>query len=217
MVEACVVTVRGRVQRVGYRRFVCDTADELGVAGSVKNEVDGSVTIFAQGEPEVLKRFAELVGAPLRGRVSQVAVEESVPKPGLGLFAMEMGTVQEEIQDALGMEREFREYREEFRDYVQEFRDHREDFKDYREEFKDYRKEFRGFADRTDKNFQVMADKYCSISETIAKLLDAFTAETVESRRRHQELQEELHRSVESLAKAVDALIEVVRGQKSTG
>ena len=37
---------RGRVQRIGYRRFILDLAQDLGLAGYVGNERDGSVTIF---------------------------------------------------------------------------------------------------------------------------------------------------------------------------
>lgn len=45
--RAVLARVCGRVQRIGYRRFVLDSAQELGLSGYVKNERDGSVTIFA--------------------------------------------------------------------------------------------------------------------------------------------------------------------------
>jgi acylphosphatase len=36
--EGCPPRVCGRVQRIGYRRFVLDSAQELGLSGYVKNE-----------------------------------------------------------------------------------------------------------------------------------------------------------------------------------
>jgi acylphosphatase len=49
MLKAFQVRVYGRVQRVGYRRFVLDSAQELGLSGHVKNERDGSVTGLRSG------------------------------------------------------------------------------------------------------------------------------------------------------------------------
>ena len=42
-------TVRGRVQGVGFRYFVVRRALELGVAGWVANQADGSVRCVAEG------------------------------------------------------------------------------------------------------------------------------------------------------------------------
>jgi acylphosphatase len=52
-------TVTGKVQRVGYRDYVEQSAKELGVVGLVRNESDGSVFVLAQGEPESLRQFVE--------------------------------------------------------------------------------------------------------------------------------------------------------------
>ncbi len=40
----------GRVQGVGFRFRACQTAQLLGLTGWVRNELDGSVTVEAQGE-----------------------------------------------------------------------------------------------------------------------------------------------------------------------
>lgn len=42
--------VRGKVQGVGFRRYVQREADRLGLAGWVRNEPDGSVALGASGE-----------------------------------------------------------------------------------------------------------------------------------------------------------------------
>lgn len=48
------VVVRGRVQGVGYRAWVEDTADRLGLAGWVRNRRDGSVEALFAGPADVV-------------------------------------------------------------------------------------------------------------------------------------------------------------------
>lgn len=62
--------VRGRVQGVGFRYFVEYTASGLGVKGWVRNVDDGTVEVYAVGNPEQL---SELEGALWKGpRMSEV-------------------------------------------------------------------------------------------------------------------------------------------------
>ena len=51
--------IHGRVQGVGYRYFVCERAQCLGLAGWVCNEYDGTVTGEVAGEPLLLEELAE--------------------------------------------------------------------------------------------------------------------------------------------------------------
>lgn len=53
------IIVEGRVQGVFYRASTRDKARELGLAGYVMNQPDGSVLIRAEGEVEVLTRLID--------------------------------------------------------------------------------------------------------------------------------------------------------------
>jgi acylphosphatase len=55
------ILVRGRVQGVGFRWFVKREADLFGIKGYVKNQVNGSVLIIAQGEQEQLDMFIPII------------------------------------------------------------------------------------------------------------------------------------------------------------
>ena len=74
------VVVRGRVQGVWFRESARRRADELGVAGWVRNNDDGSVEAQLEGAPD---RVYELVAwfhrGPSRARVDSVDVEELTP------------------------------------------------------------------------------------------------------------------------------------------
>jgi acylphosphatase len=58
------VIVRGRVQGVGFRMFVEDTAAMHGVEGWVRNRRDGSVEAVFAGAPEAVRA---VIGACRRG------------------------------------------------------------------------------------------------------------------------------------------------------
>ncbi len=55
------IKVTGRVQGVGFRWFVKQTAHQLNITGWVKNQWDGSVTMEAQGDEEVLSRLQHAI------------------------------------------------------------------------------------------------------------------------------------------------------------
>lgn len=62
MDKAYEIIVKGKVQGVGFRYFVKQKADILGVNGWVKNNYDGTVEIFAEGKEkniEMLINYCE--------------------------------------------------------------------------------------------------------------------------------------------------------------
>ena len=79
-VEARIYHVRGRVQGVGYRNFVQQSATSLGLIGWARNLDDGQVGVFAQGPADKLKEFeGQLWKGP---RWSEVrSVERAVAAP----------------------------------------------------------------------------------------------------------------------------------------
>lgn len=68
------VVVRGRVQGVGYRAWVEDVADGLGLAGWVRNRRDGSVeALFAGPDELVAEMIARCRRGPPLARVDAIA------------------------------------------------------------------------------------------------------------------------------------------------
>ena len=67
--------VRGRVQMVMYRDFTMRKARKLGLVGTVKNNIDGTVSVVAEGEEESLHEFIPLLmKGSLLARVDAVSV-----------------------------------------------------------------------------------------------------------------------------------------------
>ncbi len=66
------VVVRGRVQGVGFRWSCAHEAEQLGVSGWVRNRVDGSVEVVAEGPADAVDRLVDWcrtgpTGAIVRG------------------------------------------------------------------------------------------------------------------------------------------------------
>lgn len=70
--------VTGRVQGVWFRAWTKGEAQKRGLSGWVRNEPDGSVTVFASGKAEAVEDLlAALWQGPPAARVDGVAVEQS--------------------------------------------------------------------------------------------------------------------------------------------
>jgi acylphosphatase len=77
--------VTGRVQGVGFRAFVRRLARDCGVAGWVRNDPDGAVSVLAAGSDEALERFRAGLGqGPPGARVASVEEAPAEPPAGSG-------------------------------------------------------------------------------------------------------------------------------------
>ena len=86
-------TVRGRVQGVGYRNFALQTARRLGVRGWVRNRIDGTVEVVAEGPRSVVEAFlAALRRGPAMAYVTAVETEWEAPQGEAAPFRVR-GTV----------------------------------------------------------------------------------------------------------------------------
>jgi len=80
------VVVQGQVQGVFYRQGAEDAANEIGVAGWVRNRDDGSVEMVVEGEDDAVDRMVAWAreGSP-QAQVTSVDVSDTEPQ-GLRSF-----------------------------------------------------------------------------------------------------------------------------------
>ena len=82
---ACTVRVVGRVQGVGFRRFVQRCAERAGVSGWVRNLPDGAVECEAEGTQAALEVFLQQVRqGPALARVDDCQVRATLPTGAVG-------------------------------------------------------------------------------------------------------------------------------------
>ena len=75
--KAVRILVTGRVQGVGYRAWIEDQAEALGLAGWVRNRRDGSVEAVLAGDGGAVDRvIAACRGGPWAANVSDVRVAD---------------------------------------------------------------------------------------------------------------------------------------------
>ena len=81
------ITIRGRVQGVGYRAWVVEAATLLGLCGWVRNRRDGAVEVFAQGEALALESLvSQCRRGPSAARVTGIETLDATPDPALDTF-----------------------------------------------------------------------------------------------------------------------------------
>lgn len=79
--QARLFHVAGRVQGVGFRFFVEDVAQQLGLCGYVRNLYDGRVEVYALGEESLLQQLRlRLEQGPPGSRVERIMEREAAPK-----------------------------------------------------------------------------------------------------------------------------------------
>ena len=74
--------VYGEVQGAGFRRFVVEKVQRLGVVGWVRNRWDDSVEVMAEGERLTLAHLLEALRCGPRQAEVQTVMEEWLPATG---------------------------------------------------------------------------------------------------------------------------------------
>ena len=88
--QRLTATVRGRVQGVGFRRYVRKWARTLDLVGWVRNEPDGTVRLVAEGGADGLDRLVRLIwGGPPPAVVEAVDAERGGAEGGFDGFTVE--------------------------------------------------------------------------------------------------------------------------------
>lgn len=77
--KALHARVTGRVQGVGFRYATARAGRELGVIGWVRNDADGSVELWVQGEADAVDQMVRFVRVGPRG----ATVDSAVVTPGV--------------------------------------------------------------------------------------------------------------------------------------
>jgi acylphosphatase len=76
------IRVTGKVQNVGFRYYTARTAQEFKINGFVKNHLDGTVYIEAEGEKDALEGFVSWCRrGPQWARVDSFDIQE---QPAMG-------------------------------------------------------------------------------------------------------------------------------------
>lgn len=85
MHEAMRCRVHGQVQGVSFRAAACARGSELGLMGYARNLTDGSVEVYAQGEPRALRGLRDwLAEGPALARVDRLQCEAAEFEPVTG-------------------------------------------------------------------------------------------------------------------------------------
>jgi acylphosphatase len=217
MEKALEIIAKGRVQRVGYRRFVLDVAQDLALAGDIRNMSDGSASIFVQGEEDKLKTFLELINKPPEpARISYLEVSEAAIKPKVKGFSIIYGRLADELQEGFGaMQAEFRDYRNEFRDYRSEFSSFAQRTDNNLKSLND---KIDVFSNTTDANFKELDKKHGEISAKLSDILNSLTEQSKRSQEMLEEMRSESRKTAESLDESLRLLREAVeRLPKASG
>ena len=79
---ARTIRIEGKVQGVWFRDWTVQAAQAIGVSGWVRNRADGSVEVYAVGEPELVERLTDRLreGSPA-ARVDRIDVQEAPLQP----------------------------------------------------------------------------------------------------------------------------------------
>jgi acylphosphatase len=102
--KRAVLTVKGRVQRVGYRDAVEELARQLQIAGFVENVKPYDVRIVAEGEDRAIEQFIEKVqirAPPIKVEHVEVRLEDVTGE--FAYFEIKRGDMAEKLGERLDL------------------------------------------------------------------------------------------------------------------
>lgn len=83
------LSIRGKVQGVGYRESMRRQAEQLRIVGWVRNRHDGSVEALIQGTQSAVDALIDWVHqGPMSAKVLRVQVTEDTPQLSAGRFSV---------------------------------------------------------------------------------------------------------------------------------
>ncbi len=88
--ESIEITIKGRVQGVGFRYYIKKVAQKLAVKGYVKNMPNGDVFIVAKARKDVLENFLSYCRAGPRMSNVQSIDYQKIPDVGFSGFSIHM-------------------------------------------------------------------------------------------------------------------------------
>ena len=80
--------VSGRVQGVGFRYRARYAAEQLGLAGWVENESDGTVTLEVQGDPALFGQLFDMIARGGYIQITGLRYKDLEPDPWLRGFSV---------------------------------------------------------------------------------------------------------------------------------
>ncbi|HJH27230.1 MAG TPA: acylphosphatase [Methanophagales archaeon] len=101
--KRAILIAKGKVQKVGYRDFVQDSARELGITGYVENLEDGHVKVVCEGKAAEINDFIK--GIKVKKEfidVVETSLEYEAPTGEFKVFKIKYGEVVEELGDRMG-------------------------------------------------------------------------------------------------------------------
>jgi acylphosphatase len=171
--DAYLLRIHGRVQRVGFRRFILDSAHDLGLNGYAKNVADGSIEVLVQGDEPSLQKFIDSIRHPQSPAEIKTIEEKNVlVDPSMQGFRLLYGELGDELQEGFGA---------------------------MQSAFSEYRSQFQGFSVETMGSFKLILEKYGEISAKMTTILETLTRESAETKQMLNESMKALRETLDRI------------------
>ncbi len=82
-------TVHGRVHAIGFRATTCSFAQQMSLKGLVRNKMDGSVEIIAQGKKELLEKLIDKLKSAF-DQIEDIEIKYAEPKTSYEGFSISL-------------------------------------------------------------------------------------------------------------------------------